>query len=380
MAAYCLFSALYLPHMGGVERFTDSLARELSSMGHSVSIITSKIGDSPAFETVDENITIYRLDSLPLMDGRLPIYLPSKHNHNVLSGLAQDHFDGVLINTRFYPLSLVGLVFARKCDAPAVVLDHGSAYLTFGNRFLDMFEHLYEHAITFVEKLFHPDFYGISERSCEWLRTFGISAKGVIPNAINAEAFRGQASGRDFRRELGINQDALMLVFTGRLIPEKGIYVLLDVMYRLIDYDIQLVIAGDGPLRSAVECCGLANVHLVGKVDLPDIAALLFQGDLFVLPSRSEGFCTSLLEAYACGLPILSSDVGGARDVIDCHGCGRVLNCAEDDIVRCFTDEIIRINSDRPMVVEPARKERKGSPSSLSWARSARLLLDALKR
>lgn len=366
--------------MGGVERFTDSLARELSSMGHSVSIITSKIDDSPAFEAVDENITIYRFDSLALMDGRLPIYLPSKHNQNVLSGLAQDHFDGVLINTRFYPLSLVGLVFARKCDAPAVVLDHGSAYLTFGNRFLDMFEHMYEHAITFVEKLFHPDFYGISERSCEWLRTFGISAKGVIPNAINAEAFRGQASDRDFRRELGINQDALMLVFTGRLISEKGIYVLLDVMYRLIDYDIHLVIAGDGPLRSAVECCGLANVHLVGKVDLPDIAALLFQGDLFVLPSRSEGFCTSLLEAYACGLPFLSSDVGGARDVIDCHGCGRVLNCAEDDIVRCFTDEIIRINSDRPMVVEPARKERKGSPSSLSWARSARLLLDALKR
>ncbi len=322
MASYCIFSALYLPHMGGVERFTDSLARELSSMGHHVTIITSKVDESPSYESIGESIVIHRLDSLSLMGGRLPIYKPSARNREVLSTLARNQFDGVLINTRFYPLSLVGLSFARKCGAPAVVLDHGSAYLTFDNRVLDMIEHGYEHAITFAEKLFHPDFYGISERSCEWLRTFGIRAKGVIPNAINAEAFRGQASGRDFRRELGINRDTLMLVFTGRLIPEKGIQVLLDVMSGVTQYDVQLVLAGEGPLRPLVEQSGLPNVHLVGRLDSPDIAALLLQGDLFVLPSRSEGFCTSLLEASACGTPSIVTDVGGARELIpdECYG------------------------------------------------------------
>lgn len=326
MAFYCIFSALYLPHMGGVERFTDSLARELSSMGHHVTIITSKVDESPSYESIGESIVIHRLDSLSLMGGRLPIHKPSARNREVLSTLARNQFDGVLINTRFYPLSLVGLSFARKCGAPAVVLDHGSAYLTFGNRVLDMIEHVYEHAITLVEKLFHPDFYGISERSCEWLRTFGISAKGVIPNAINAEDFRGQASNRDFRRELGINQDTLMLVFTGRLIPEKGIRVLLDVMSGVTQYDVQLILAGEGPLRPLVEQSGLSNVHLVGRLDSSDVAALLLQGDLFVLPSRSEGFCTSLLEAAACGLPAIVTDVGGARELIPDERYGWIVN------------------------------------------------------
>lgn len=86
----------------------------------------------------------------------------------------------------------------------AVVLDHGSAYLSFNQPFLDYFVRRYEDWITDRVKTFEPDFYGISSKSVEWLQHFNIGAKGVISNSINASIYRSISSGRDFRSELGV--------------------------------------------------------------------------------------------------------------------------------------------------------------------------------
>ena len=314
MSCICVFSALYLPSMGGVERFTDSLAAELAAEGHSVIVVTNNTHGLSDSEVLDNGVEVIRLPCKNLINGRYPVPIKNSCYHGLMADLESRRVDGVLVNTRFYLHSLIGVRFAESKGLKAVVLDHGSAYLTLGSKPLDWAIERYEDGITAWLRRRDVDFYGISKKSIEWLSHFGIRAKGVISNAIDAEAYRAQASGRQFRKELGI-EDELLVSFVGRLISEKGIDVLLEIMGRLQDRSIHFVVAGDGPLFDQVDTSPLPNVHAVGRLNSSDTAALLMDSDLFCLPTRSEGFSTSLLEAAACGTASLVPDVGGAREV-----------------------------------------------------------------
>lgn len=314
MSCICVFSALYLPSMGGVERFTDSLAAELAAEGHSVIVVTNNTHGLSDSEVLDNGVEVIRLPCKNLINGRYPVPIKNPRYRGLMADLESRQVDGVLVNTRFYLHSLIGVRFAESKGLRAVVLDHGSAYLTIGSRTLDWAIERYEDGITAWLKRRDVDFYGISKKSVEWLRHFGIRAKGVISNAIDAEAYRAQASGRQFREELGV-EDGLLVSFVGRLIPEKGIGALLEIMDGLQDRSVYLAVAGDGPLFDQVDTSPLSNVHAVGRLNSSDTAALLMDSDLFCLPTRSEGFSTSLLEAAACGTAPLVPEVGGAREV-----------------------------------------------------------------
>lgn len=374
MASICIFSALYLPSMGGVERFTDSLASELARQGNSVCIVTNNTHDMSSFERLSTGVEIIRLPCYSALNGRYPVPKRNREYRELVRNLEDRKFDSVLVNTRFYMHSLFGVAFAGRQKLRAVVLDHGSAYLTFGNSMLDWCVERYEDAITAYLKRKDVAFYGISSKSVEWLEHFGIDAKGVIPNSIDADSYRGQASGRGFRAELGISNNRLLIAFTGRLIPEKGIATLIEMMQLLEDEPVDLVIAGDGPLRNQIEAAGMAHVHLVGRLYQPDIAALLKEADLFCLPTRSEGFSTSLLEAAACGTTSLVTDVGGARELMPDESYGFVLPDANP---LAFADVARRVLHDEVDVNAMGERCRRRVEEQCSWKAVAGLAMDA---
>lgn len=361
--------------MGGVERFTDSLARELARQGNNVVIVTNDTHGLGPQEALAPGVEVVRLPCRNLLGGRYPVPVRNGSFKRCMEHLNDRSFDGVLVNTRFYLHSLLGVEFAARQGARAVVLDHGSAYLTLGNPLADWAIARYEDVITAHLKRKSVDFYGISRKSVEWLAHFGINAKGVIGNSIDAEVYRAQASGRSFRRELGIVHDALMLAFTGRFIPEKGIRTLMGMMGRLQGEPVHLVLAGDGPLRSEVEESGLDAVHPVGRLDAPDIAALLIESDLFCLPTRSEGFSTSLLEASACGTPSLVTDVGGARELMPDDSYGFVVSTADTD---AFAHIVRRAASGGYDLESMGVRCRDRVEKYYSWAMIAKDVLRAL--
>ncbi len=113
------------------------------------------------------------------------------------------------------------------------------------------------------------------------------------------------------------------LIAVGRLHPQKGFDLLLKAFHRIqAKYpDWQITILGEGPMRSELEALR-AQLKLTDRVHLPGLVSnvrdYLDRADLFVMPSRFEGFPMALCEAMACGLPVLSADcLSGPRDIID---------------------------------------------------------------
>jgi glycosyltransferase involved in cell wall biosynthesis len=125
------------------------------------------------------------------------------------------------------------------------------------------------------------------------------------------------------------------LIAIGRLHPQKGFDLLLQAFARIqAKYpDWQIVILGEGPMRGELEALR-SQLQLTDRVHMPglvtNVPEYLHQADLFVMPSRFEGFPMALCEAMACGLPVLAADcLSGPRDIIE-DGVNGVLVRTED--------------------------------------------------
>lgn len=166
----------------------------------------------------------------------------------------------------------------------------------------------------------------------------------VIRNGVNFEKI-AHAAPRDLT-ELGVPPNATVLLFVGRLEPQKNPKLILRAVARLVAddqsdandaasaaVDLHVVIAGIGPLRS--ELASLADtlkighrIHIVGTQS--DVAGLMAASDALVLPSRWEGLPNVVLEAMAAGLPIVATDVDGTSELIE-NGQTGLLVPPDDD-------------------------------------------------
>jgi glycosyltransferase involved in cell wall biosynthesis len=148
----------------------------------------------------------------------------------------------------------------------------------------------------------------------------------VIYNGVDSTHFEATVAFEDAKRlraRLGVSPQGLLIGTVGRMRPEKNQEVLLTTLrsLRVARVDATLVLAGDGPLREylrrrAVELEVADRVHFIGELD--DVRPVLTAMDVFVLPSTAvESFSNAALEAMAIGRPVILSDVGGAREMID---------------------------------------------------------------
>lgn len=367
-----IFSAQYFPHVGGVENYTFHVAREMARAGIAATVVT--LGDSKGIsrEEASDGFTVLRLPARQLLHGRYPIARPFDLPRRIL---ANDPVNYVVVNTRFYPHSLSAVAFAQDRGIIPVVIEHGSAHLTLGNAVFDCGVAAIEHFMTALVKRHPAQYYGVSKRSSEWLSHFGIASSGELYNSIDADAFAQSASSRDYRSELGVAPSVPLVAFVGRLAPEKGVQQLLAAASTLPE--VHFVLAGDGPLRSQLEAEAGRNVSLVGSVSSADVASLLSQADLFCLPSHSEGFATSLLEAAACATPAVITDVGGARELIGDKGLGFVIDSMDDCLVK---QAIVTALADREELEAMGVRVRNRVKDMFSWKKTAERVLEACER
>ncbi len=357
MKKYCIFSAQYLPNIGGVERYTYYVAKKLAEHGDKVTVVASYMKGQPIHE-IKEGIEIYRVPGFPLMNGRFPVIKLNSNMRKIRKSLELKGFDLVIVNTRFYLHSLYGMRFARKNKIKCITIEHGTSHLTFNNKYLDKLEHIYEHIITFFDKLYCKDFYGVSQACCEWSGHFGIKSKGVLYNAVDIREIETlmENAVADYKTDYGITEADVVISYTGRLLREKGIPQLLEVVKNLkYEKRIVLFLAGDGPLDEFVRLVveeandGVRRNKIIplGRIDFPHVAALLKITDIFCLPSDSEGFPTSVLEAAAAKCFVITTYNGGAKELIISNEYGIIMpnnriQTLEDNLNKALLDEEYR--------------------------------------
>lgn len=323
MKHICIFSANYLPNTGGVERYTYNLSRNLALDGYKVTIVTSNVFSLAEHENINESIDIFRLPCIKLINGRFPVLNFFSGSFKNLNRLIKSNFyDLTIVNTRFYIHSLYGAIIGKKKSRKVILIEHGSAHLTVNNKLWDFLGQIFEHSITAFIKHFIKDFYGVSSKCNEWLLHFGIKAKGTLYNAVDiSEIEEIRKTEKPFNRaKLGIPDNAKIIAFTGRLVYEKGIGTLVDAVKILNSKynreDIHLIAAGDGPLYDSLIAEKNPNIHFIGKQPFNKIVPLLDASDVFCLPTRSEGFTTSGLEAACCMSYIIATPVGGITELL----------------------------------------------------------------
>lgn len=193
-----------------------------------------------------------------------------------------------------------------------------------------------------------------SQHLRRWMIAAGAAPAPIEVCTINVDAERWQpnpALRASVRAELGIADDLPLLLFVGRLAPEKRPQLLAEVLRRLHESGAAFLalIVGDGEdrawLRYVVYRHGLGeHVRLLGSVPSPRVHALMAASDLLLLPSDREGIALTLYEALATGVVPVAADVGGQRELVTPE-CGVLIAHGPDEAAR-YVAQIRRLIAD----------------------------------
>jgi alpha-1,6-mannosyltransferase len=132
------------------------------------------------------------------------------------------------------------------------------------------------------------------------------------PLGIDTGVFRPERQDETLREHLGLDPDTRLLIYAGRFTPEKKLHVLVDAMRKLGERYHLILVGGGGVLPLA------DNITIIPfKRDQRALARLLASCDVLVHPGDCETFGLIVLEAMACGLPVVGTNVGGVAELVD---------------------------------------------------------------
>lgn len=337
-----IFSDSALPIINGVSVSIDVLVSELRRRGHSVHIFTAQ---HPGFQDPDANTYRFRAIETPFAPG-YPIAFPPYYR--MLQKFRRQSFDVVHTHTPFL-IGMAGLRWAESHGLPVV-----STYHTLYDRYAHYFRILPRRYVRFrIAK--HTNFYynsvdhviSPSEASKKWLMRHSVSTPiTVIPTASMPGPYYDRM---ETRRSLGMDADAKVLLYVGRLAKEKNLETLLaaTAIAMHADASLGLWLVGDGPHRSECVACvrqlGIGDrVRFVGFVDRSAVSRYYTAADLFVFASITETQGLVIQEAMQAGLPAIAVFGGGAGTAIQDGVNGFVVK----NEPQMFADALLKVLND----------------------------------
>jgi sugar transferase (PEP-CTERM/EpsH1 system associated) len=195
----------------------------------------------------------------------------------------------------------------------------------------------------------------------------------VIYNGVDPSRFaRPDGATHRKRSAWGIPAGRMVVGSVGRMVRIKDYQTLLQAADLLLSsgLDLQVVLAGDGPERPRLEQWARNSTLLRERVTflgaIQDVEAVLPAFDAFVLPSLAEGMSNTLLEAMACGLPIVASRVGGNPELVDDGSSGLLFTAGS---TRELTDKLASVVTDRGLRERLGAEARKKAQLEFSLSR-----------
>lgn len=329
---------IYLPHIGGIENYIYRLKSLHESQGHRVTIYTTTLslrdGGSLSEEAVycKTNFSIFRNPvSLELAQrlsaGNEDIY----HLHS--------------------PWFLTSLIASRILKGKPKVMTVHSAQIGNKNlliRILNLLYHNFAQYTLSNMDMLMPQ--GKRERQ-RLINGFNLCADDIvpIPNGIEIAKFRRKRGlESQFIKKYNLRPNSFKILFVSRLIPEKNPDKLIEAITKYIkndDIDVILIGGGNEEYISNLRAISDKRIHILGMVSQEELVAAYFCANLFVFLGLWEGMPTVILEAMACGLPIVTTPVSGIPDMVTEGENGFFVNIPIDekelaDKIRYFTEEV----------------------------------------
>ena len=287
---------------GGLERVVEMLASGQGGRAHVAAVVTHEGARGHPFVQYlrERGIGVSQI----VVRGRV-----SFGEYRALSGVLRDVRPDV-VHTHGYRADIVGTIAARRAGVPTVSTAHG--FIGGGMR-ARMYEKLQCRVLRHADAVI-----AVSRPLVQRLVAEGVRRERVrhVPNSYEAAA--PVVDRADARRQLGLDPDALVAGWVGRLSPEKGPDVMIAAL-STAEPAWRLSIIGEGREREslarlATELGVADRITWHGRV--PRAGSLMAAFDAFVLSSRSEGTPITLFEAMAAGVPIVTTNVGGVPDVV----------------------------------------------------------------
>lgn len=219
-----------------------------------------------------------------------------------------------------YPHGRIAYYIKKLYNLPYIVTYHGSDIHTMPVKDSSIRKKVIEILNNASKNIF------ISKKLYEASKVIGYNNKNYIisKNGVNIDNFYKLDDDKisTIKKELNLNK--IVIGFTGNLNHIKRADKLVEIFKNIKNIlntdDISFLIIGDGPLIKQIENGGAnnnLNIHITGNVFVDDVRKYINTMDIMVLPSRNEGFGCVILEANACGVPVVATNVGGIPEAIE---------------------------------------------------------------
>jgi glycosyltransferase involved in cell wall biosynthesis len=362
----CLYNVTASFLDGGLETYSWEVGRALAARGHEVTLLAGALAGNtrpPRHNAIALKTFPFRIEgSWPKLGKRFQRLMERlSFARHALPHLLEAQYDAIVFNK---PFDFPALWWARRSglNAQTVFRSGGREFYTFDRRFASSVDHwLSTSRYNAAQVEAH---YGRSVR--------------VVPNGVDVERFRPDVTARSrTRAALGLADNLLVFGSVGRQVGWKGLRLIINALPSLPAH-VRYVAAGDGEEQAALkvqaqELKVADRVIFPGRIPHAELPATLNAFDCFVQPSiGEESFGISVVEAMACGLPVLASLNGGLPEIVLPGATGELITVGDET---AWTSALVEANaSGRDTLRSRGMAGRARVMEHFTWSANARTL------
>ena len=356
-----LVTEYYYPHLGGVCEHVHFFAREVRQRGHHVDVITSHmrgVGARPNVIQIGRSQPVYANGSMARITIGYRLW------RQMREALRRGRYDIVHIHSPL--VATLPLVAIDVAECPLV----GTFHTYFErSRTYEIYPRYFQKRLDRLDAAI-----AVSPAAAEAHSRYFQTSWTIIPNGIDTDSFTPHAPAAP-----GFPTDVPVILFLGRLDPRNGLPTLITAFRRVRDQGrrARLVVVGDGPLRAHYERMAGRDpdITFVGSV-LDARPSYYAHSAIYACPTTKASFGITLLEAMACGTPIVCSDIFGFREVVAHEREALLFPCGDHERL---ADALIRLLDDPALRARLGRAGRAHA-HTYNWPRVTDAVLDVYAR
>jgi glycosyltransferase involved in cell wall biosynthesis len=330
------------PKFGGSYVSLFNISKELSARGHNVTVITTDYNIDIKHK---ESLEKYGVKVIPfkcIINFGLFLISPSMNNwlENNIS-----YFDIIHLQTsRSYQNNVIHK-YATKFDIPYILQARGSLPVNTGKK---SFKLIYD--MVWGKKLFNDakKLIALTQIELEQYKSFGINEEKIeiVANGIDLKEFDNLPKKGNFKNKFGIKENESLILYLGQIHKVKGIQLLINAFSELLKNEGNVKLAIVGPnsgylseLKKLVKSLNIENnVIFTGPIYGKYKLEPYVDADVYVLPSFSEGFPNTILEACACGTPVIATASCCMADFV--NKIGYTINHDENELKNAILNSL----------------------------------------